>query len=204
MNSRRLTLTRNLRAKCPLGGSLLKSMCKCSCIQVGMAPFEETQIYESGIQGKKKNRYIGRNYSHYKRVICFTKGVTAGFLLNSSLKAFKTGSDLHSFSGMLLCKERHTCYGHRNSFAGLGFFFFFHPILLSLQRIFFQRRKWGYIDLFKQLLMFVHLNLNKIPVFFYADFSVSSLKNECVLRAEIFRSLVGRVIQSFFFSIISI
>ena len=32
MNSRRLTLTRNLRAKCPLGGLLLKSMCKCSCI----------------------------------------------------------------------------------------------------------------------------------------------------------------------------
>ena len=28
--------------------------------------------------------------------------------------------------------------------------------------------------------MFVRLNLNKIPVFFYADFSVSRLKNECV------------------------
>lgn len=72
---------------------------------------------------KKKTRYIGRNYSHYKRIICFTKGFTAGFLLNSSLKAFKTGSDLHSFSRMLLCKERHTCDGYRNRFA--RFFFFF-------------------------------------------------------------------------------
>lgn len=75
---------------------------------------------------KKKTRYIGRNYSHYKRIICFTKGFTAGFLLNSSLKAFKTGSDLHSFSRMLLCKERHTCDGYRNRFAR---FFFFSPYL---------------------------------------------------------------------------
>lgn len=124
MNSRGLTLTRNPRVKCPLRGLLLKSICKYSCIQIGIAPFEETQIHENGIEEKKKNRYIGRNYSHYKRIICFTKGVTAGFLLNSSLKAFKTGSDLHSFSRMLLCKERRTCYGSRNSFAGLVFFFF--------------------------------------------------------------------------------
>lgn len=78
---------------------------------------------------KKKKRYIGRNYSHYKRIICFTKGVTAGFLLNSSLKALKTGSDLHSFSRMLLGKERHTHYGYRNRFAGGCFFFFFLCIL---------------------------------------------------------------------------
>lgn len=68
-----------------------------------MAPFEEKQIYENGIL--KKTRYIGRNYSHYKRIICFTKGFTAGFLLNSSLNAFKTGSDLRSFSRMLLYKK---------------------------------------------------------------------------------------------------
>ena len=73
---------------------------------------------------KKKNRYIGRNYSHYKRIICFTKGVTAGLLLNSSLKALKTGSDLHSFSRTLLGKERHTRYGYRNRFAGFWWFFF--------------------------------------------------------------------------------
>lgn len=68
-----------------------------------MAPFEEKQIYENGIF--LKTRYIGRNYSYYKRIICFTKGFTAGFLLNSSLKAFKTGSDLRSFSRMLLCRK---------------------------------------------------------------------------------------------------
>lgn len=89
-----------------------------------MAPFEGKQIYESGIL--KKTRYTGRNYSHYKRIICFTKGFTAGFLLNSSLRAFKTGSDFRSFSRMLLCKGRHTCYGYGNSFAG---FFFFPPYL---------------------------------------------------------------------------
>lgn len=46
-------IARNLRVKHPLRGLLLKSICKWSCIQIGMAPFEEKQIYENGI--KKKN-----------------------------------------------------------------------------------------------------------------------------------------------------
>ena len=81
-----------------------------------------------GFRGKK-NRYIGRNYSHYKRVICFTKGVTAGFLLNSSLKAFKTGSDLHSFSGMLCVKKGTPVMGTEIVLQGWVFFFFFASYL---------------------------------------------------------------------------
>lgn len=54
-------------------------------------------------------RCIERNYSHFGRIICFIKGLTAKFLLNSSLGALKTRSDLQ-FSKML--------------FVVLGFLFF--------------------------------------------------------------------------------
>lgn len=52
---------------------------------------------------------IGRNDSHYKRIMCFTKGPTAGVLLNSSLGAFKTGGSNLQFL--------------KNAFV--AFFFFF-------------------------------------------------------------------------------
>lgn len=63
-------IARNLRVKHPLRGLLLKSICKWSCIQIGMAPFEEKQIYENGIKKKKQLDTLGE-------IIPITKGLFA-------------------------------------------------------------------------------------------------------------------------------
>lgn len=143
----------------------------------------------------KKTRYIGRNYSHYKRIICLTKGFTAGFLLNSSLKAFKTGSDLRSFSRMLLCKERHTCDGYGIVLQGFFCFVFFHPILLSLQRNFFQHRKCDYTDPLNSYLCLYFLILIRFQSFLCWFFSLKIEVRVCVLSSEIL--WVRRVVLSF-------